>query len=197
MAKELQLGAMEGTQIRAIMGSFPSGVAVVTAVDVEGQPRGFTAIAFCSVSLEPPLCLICADKHSTTLSAIQHSRQFVVNFLRDDQCDVSARFASKATDKFIGLKWLPGPVSAQPVLEGIIAYAECSVWQEIDAGDHWIFIGHVEAGATDVDASPLVYFRREYRSWELLSNRHANDDLHGAGFICDSQSPSRNGMTRA
>jgi len=150
----------------AIMGAFPTGVTVVTALDAQGEPRGLTSNAFSSVSADPPLLLVCVDRRSNTLEALQTTRKFVVNFLREGRGALSDRFASKVPDKFDGVAWRPA-ANGQPLLYAdVLSWAECSVEAEIPAGDHIVFIGRVEAGQPPApDSQPLMYFRRGYGSW--------------------------------
>ncbi len=150
----------------AIMSAFPTGVAVVTTLDLQGRPRGLTAQSVASVSAEPPLLLVCIDRASRTLPALRARGQFVVNFLRADRDALCALFASKAEDKFADVVWRAA-ASGMPVLhEESLAYAECRTEQEIEAGDHVVLIGLVvggkPAGAGDV---PLVSYRRHLRRW--------------------------------
>ena len=152
---------MDRDLYRLLAGSFPSGVCVVTTVDAEGQPRGLTTQSFIGLSTEPPLMLVSLDRTSRTLAALQHTRAFVINFLKVGSEEVSTRFASKAADKFEGLRWRPAAAAKNaPVLvDHSVAYAECTVTQTVEAGDHLIFIARVEAGAV-LGGAPLMYFRR-------------------------------------
>src|SRR5215216_1584785 len=138
---------MDRATFFAIMGAFPTGVAVVTALDADHQPRGLTTNALCSVSAEPPLLLVCVDKNSHTLPALRHSQKFVVNYLSVGRGDLANTFASKDPEKFARISWRPAPQNGMPWLHtDTIAYAECSVQQEIEAGDHMVFLAQVEAG---------------------------------------------------
>ncbi len=92
----------------AIMSAFPTGVAIVTTLDADGQPRGLTTNAVSSVSADPPMLLVCVDRTSRTLEALRHARRFVVNFMSDGGADLCALFASKADDKFASVAWEPG-----------------------------------------------------------------------------------------
>jgi len=158
--------AVDGQLFRAVVGSFPTGVTIVTTVAADGTPRGLTSNAVCAVSLEPPLLLFCLDKRSGSLPAIFESKAFVVNFLAAGRGDLATRFASPTADKFAGTRWEPSQVAkGAPVLvDDNIACAECSLSQVVDAGDHFIFIGHIQAGASN-GGTPLMYLRRTYASW--------------------------------
>src|SRR5690349_4074435 len=100
--------AIEADVFRRVMGSFASGVTIVTTVDPDGQPRGFTASGMSSLSLNPRLLLVCVSTNSTTLAAIQERGSFVVNILTEAQRELAQRFASRLESKFAGVQWLPG-----------------------------------------------------------------------------------------
>jgi len=151
----------------AIMGAFPTGVTVVTALDDNGEPRGLTSNAISSVSAEPPLVLVCVDKRSNTLPALRHSRRFVVNFLSNGRGDLSNLFASKAADKFADVAWRPAGNGMPWLHVDSLAHAECTTEQEIDAGDHVILIGRVTGGQPPSPRTqPLMYFRTTYGTWQ-------------------------------
>lgn len=146
-----------------LMGSFASSVTVITSRGEDGVPRGFTASAFSSLSLDPPLCLVAVDLRSESLPSIQESRAFIVNILADDQEEISRRFAAKATDKFTGLAHEPGPATGAPILDGALAWIECRVREIYPGGDHLILVGDIQGGDAR-EAAPLVYFRGQYRN---------------------------------
>lgn len=167
MSTEEGFRAVDEARFLGAMASFPAGVAVVTSLDREEQPVGLTVSAFCSVSRTPPLILICVDKESATLPAIQHSGKFTVNFLSDDREDLARRFATKDPDKFADQAWrgseaLPG---GGPVLhEDTVAYVACTVYEQVEAGDHWVFIGEVVEANVEEEARSLLYHRRNFSS---------------------------------
>ena len=146
-----------------LMGSFGSGVTVITSVSEDGVPRGFTASAFCSLSLDPPLCMIGVDLRTETLPAIRSSRAFVVNILAADQQELSQRFASKLADKFAGLTYQGGPATGAPIFDGVLAWVECRVREVLPGGDHVIVVGEIQGGEA-LEGEPLLYFRSRYRS---------------------------------
>ena len=150
------------TDFFSIMAAFPTGVAVVTTLDDEGQPRGLSSNAFCSVSADPPLILVCVDKNSRTLSALHHSRRFVVNFLREGRRELCAVFASKADDKFAHTVWEPADNGMPLLVDDAVGYLECVTENEVEAGDHIVIVGRVAAGGLDEEGSPLVYCDRTY-----------------------------------
>jgi len=145
-------------EFKAALSRFASGVTVVTTKDSEGRAYGITVSAFCSVSLEPPLVLICIERSTLSHSAFDESSAFVVNILREGQAHVSERFASPIPDKFAPDDPSGGSIYRVP---GALAYLECRVVKRQEAGDHSIFVAQVEH--TDVgQGRPLVYFRSAY-----------------------------------
>lgn len=148
------------------MGSFPTGVVIVTTVDSSAAPKGLTTQSFISVSSEPPLLLVSVDKTSRTLPVLRSTKAFVVNFLAAGREGLSARFASKDEDKFAGVAWQPSPAAkGSPILlADSVAYAACLVSREIEAGDHWLFLAGVEECAV-LAGAPLLYYRRTYAAW--------------------------------
>ena len=146
---------------RRVLGHFAAGVTIVTTVGDDGAPYGLTATAFTSVSLEPPLVLVCVDKRSESHPHFHHSRVFAVNFLAVDHEHLSRRFAVSGGDKFEGLAVSRG-VTGAPLLSDALGYLECRAVDVVEAGDHTIFLGQVEA-ADARDGEPLVYFRGAYR----------------------------------
>ena len=153
---------IERDQFFALMASFASSVTVITSKGPDGVVRGLTASAFCSVSLEPRLCLVSVDNRSESIGAIHESGKFVVNILASDQEEISRRFASKLPDKFEGISYRHGPETDAPILEGVLAWIECQVFQAVPGGDHTVFIGEILDGTAN-EALPLVYFRGQYR----------------------------------
>jgi flavin reductase (DIM6/NTAB) family NADH-FMN oxidoreductase RutF len=146
------------------MSSFPSGVVVLTAFGEDDRPRGLTVSAFCAVSLQPPLALVCIDRTSNTLPAVQHTGGFTANILATGRDALARRMATKLTDKFDGLDWRrPATRVGGPILEtDSAAYAVCALRDTIEAGDHWILIGLVIEGAHREGAVPMVFTRRTY-----------------------------------
>jgi flavin reductase (DIM6/NTAB) family NADH-FMN oxidoreductase RutF/pimeloyl-ACP methyl ester carboxylesterase len=151
--------------LRRAFGTFMTGVTVVTTKDAQGLPRGFTANSFSSVSLEPPLLLVCISKLAGSFETFTKSQNFAVNILAENQKDVSGRFASKAPDKFANLDWSPG-TSGSPLIKGAVANFDCAQHQIVDAGDHIILIGRVISYSYK-DASALGYARGGYFSLGL------------------------------
>ena len=155
--------AVERDTFFEIMSAFPTGVAIVTTVDGDGEPRGLTTNSFTSISAEPPIVLVSLDKGSRTLPAMRASGRFVVNFMRHDCADVCRLFASRADDKFDQVAWTAGEGGVPILHEGAVAHAECIVLEEIEIGDHIVLTGLVHAGGTpDPTDVPIVYFRRGF-----------------------------------
>jgi flavin reductase (DIM6/NTAB) family NADH-FMN oxidoreductase RutF len=155
---------------REILANFPSGVAVVTSFDSDDKPYGLTVSAFCAVSLNPPLVLVCIDKESNTLKAIEASAGFTVNLLAAGGEEIALAFASKDSEKFSTVRWArPRIPEGGPVLsDDCVSYAACALHESIEAGDHWILVGKVEDGATIVEREPLVYGQRRFAAWHDL-----------------------------
>ncbi len=145
---------------RNTLSRFASGVTVVTTKDAAGNLHGITVSAFSSVSLEPPLVLICIEKATGSHYAFIESKMFVVNILSAEQVTLSERFASQIAGKFDGID-LTHNVDGLPLLSGCLANLECRVVDVCDGGDHTIFVGEVENSAV-FDGDPLVYFRSDY-----------------------------------
>ena len=151
---------------REIMSAFPSGVAIVTAFGDDGLPRGLTVTAFAAVSLDPPLALVCIEKTSNTLPAVQHTKGFTINLLAGGRSALARLMATKASTKFDGLQWRQSETGAGgPILVGDTAgHAVCALRDTVSAGDHWILIGVVVDGGHHHDVQPLLYHRRDYRA---------------------------------
>ena len=157
---------MDRATFFAIMGAFPTGVGIVTTMDEHNQPRGLTTNALCSVSAEPPLLLVCVDKNSNTLPGLRHSRKFVVNYLSAGRGDLANLFASKEPDKFQTVSWRPASNGMPWLHADTIAHAECNIAQEVEAGDHLVFVADVIDGQPPAPGTrPLMYFRRTYGTW--------------------------------
>lgn len=156
-------------QFRRIMASFVSGISVITSLDEHGQAKGLTCSAVCSVSASPPILLACVRTPSTTLDALTARGSFAVNFLAAPARRVSEVFASRAEDKFATVDWRPGVVTAAPVLDCVLAHAECAVHQVIHAGDHDIVLGRMVGGEASPDLRPLGYWRGGYALLDVPS----------------------------
>ena len=152
---------VEPGQFRAVLSHFATGVVVITGRDEDGQPVGMTAQSFMSLSLDPPLILVCPSRTSTSWPRIS-GRRFGVNVLSAGQSDVSAVFARSGADKFAEVEWDPGP-NGMPLIAGAIAQLECDLESVHPGGDHHIAIGRVRTlAAADPEPVPLIFFRSHY-----------------------------------
>jgi flavin reductase (DIM6/NTAB) family NADH-FMN oxidoreductase RutF len=146
--------------MRDVLGHFPSGVTVVTAVTDDG-PIGFTCQSFSSLSLDPPLVAFAPARTSGTWARLREIGRFCVNVLEEGRDDVSQNFARSAPDKFAGVPWTPSPHGA-PVLEGIVAWIDGELWAEYDGGDHTIAVARVLDLGAYADRRPLLFHRGAY-----------------------------------
>jgi 3-hydroxy-9,10-secoandrosta-1,3,5(10)-triene-9,17-dione monooxygenase reductase component len=152
---------VEAVDFRCLMGFWATGVSVITAQGDEG-PAGATANALSSLSLDPPLALVCFDQSSRTLAAVRESERFGINMLSSGQEDVSRLFATKKSqeEKFAEIDH--HLVDGVPVIDGCLAYLVCALDSELRRGDHVIAIGQVLQSGVDEEASPLLFYRSEY-----------------------------------
>jgi 3-hydroxy-9,10-secoandrosta-1,3,5(10)-triene-9,17-dione monooxygenase reductase component len=152
---------------RQVLGSFCSGVTVITAVDRSrpaGEPVGFTCQSFGSLSLDPPLVVFSVARTSTSWSRIRPSGAFCVNVLTRDQEALCRAFAVSLADKFAGVEWTPAPVTGSPRLAGSLAWIDCVIEAVHPGGDHNIVVGRVQALDTaDSPAGPLLFYRSAFR----------------------------------
>ncbi|MEQ1923709.1 MAG: flavin reductase family protein [Pyrinomonadaceae bacterium] len=156
--------AVTADDFRNALSRFPSGVNVVTTKDADGRPHGITVSAFCSVSLAPPLVLICIEKTTPSHDAFAASEVFVVNMLRKSQQHLSEQFAAPAVDKFEDVDFRTG-IDGVPVLKDALASVECRLRNAYDGGDHTIYVGEIEM-LTVNEGEPLVYHQGDYRKLE-------------------------------
>lgn len=148
---------------RAAMARFAAGVVVVTTLDNGGLPRGFTASSFCSVSLNPPLILVCLANSADSFEAFDSCGHFAVSVLSPEHKSLAQQFATKGADKFAseGLSRTPGGL---PTVAGALAELDCEVHARYPAGDHTILIGRVlDARLGEGAATAMVYYEREFR----------------------------------
>ncbi|MEW6130046.1 MAG: flavin reductase family protein [Acidobacteriota bacterium] len=154
--------AVNNEEFRAALGRFASGVTIVTTKDKENGLHGLTVSAFASVSLNPPLILVCIDNRSSSLEHLAEGCFFAVNILDESQQALSNRFASKDPNRFEGTNFTFGETSQTPLLEGALAYLECKVAYNYPGGDHTIIVGEVEAVAVG-NQNPLLYYHGGYQ----------------------------------
>jgi flavin-dependent trigonelline monooxygenase, reductase component len=153
--------AIDKSELRRVMGHFATGVTVITTRDENGRPFGLTANAVTSVSLTPPLILVCVDKTADTYPYFERSKVFTVNILSDTQEGVSRRFATTGIEKFEGIGYHRTETGCA-VLDDAVGHIDCRIVDSYDAGDHTIYMGEVlSADANDVP--PLLFFRGGYR----------------------------------
>ena len=181
----------EARKFRHALGAFPTGVTVVTTIDNDGQPIGFTANSFSSVSLDPKLILICIDKASINLEAFTESAHFAVNILSEKQQQISTTFASPVDDRFADVDWT-SKTTGCPIIADAVAWFDCVKDNCVDAGDHHILLGKVvEFDSTII--TPLVFLRGNYVNLALEQKmlRAMEDDsikvLVGALIECQGQ----------
>jgi flavin reductase (DIM6/NTAB) family NADH-FMN oxidoreductase RutF/DNA-binding IclR family transcriptional regulator len=161
---------------RQVLGNFPTGVAVVTAMGTDKAPAGMAVGSFTSVSLDPPLVAFFPDRSSTSWPRIQAAGSFCVNILGADQETVCRTFAVRGGDKFAELSWRPAG-SGAPILDGVVAWIDCTLEAVHPGGDHWIVLGRVTALDVARDALPLVFFQGGYGRFAPLSLAAFEGDL--------------------
>ncbi|MEA2681932.1 MAG: hypothetical protein QOK05_260 [Chloroflexota bacterium] len=151
---------VDESSFRRVCGHFATGVSIVTMVGPDGTPQGLTANSFTSVSIDPPLILVCVDKKIATYPTMEQAEGWLVNILTDQQEELCRRFATPEIDKFAGVTTEPGAYGA-PSIPDSLAYLAARSYAAYDGGDHGIFVGEV----TDVrvgSGEPLVFYRGMY-----------------------------------
>jgi flavin reductase (DIM6/NTAB) family NADH-FMN oxidoreductase RutF len=156
-----ELHPVQAQEFTRACARFATGVAVASVRDAAGNPHGLTVSSFTSVSLDPPLVLVCIAHSTTSIDAFRRAKHFGVSVLAADQKEISDRFARKGQDRFEGVGWAPGECGV-PLLSGALATFECAATSCVTAGDHDIFIGTVVHTRIS-DSQPLVYFGSKYR----------------------------------
>lgn len=146
---------------RNVLGTWPTGVCVITSVGQDGTRHGLVVGSFSSISLDPPLVGFFPDKRSSTWPKIAETGRFCVNVLGADQLELCKRFAAKAEDKFAELAHDHTP-SGMPLLEDAIAWIDCTIERVEDIGDHYLVVGAVEALDRREEGTPLLFFRGQY-----------------------------------
>ena len=153
-------GPVDDATFKLAMSHFTSGVTVVTT-EHDGTRFGLTVASFASLSLNPPLVLVCIGTEAKSHHAIAASGKFGVSILSRDQAELSGRFASRVDDKFAGVKVVEGELG-EPLIDGAICALSCRVHSQLPGGDHSIFVGEV-VGVKTAEGVPLVYYRSAYR----------------------------------
>jgi len=153
---------IDPTRFRQVLGHYPTGVVVVTALDASGTALGMTVGSFTSVSLDPPLVAFMPDKGSSSWRALRESGdRFCVNVLSAAQEAVCRAVAMRKTDKFHDIGWRPSP-AGHPVIDGAVAWIDCATEQLHDAGDHHIVVARVEHLQAGDGNPPLLFHQGAY-----------------------------------
>jgi flavin reductase (DIM6/NTAB) family NADH-FMN oxidoreductase RutF len=148
--------------LRDALGCFATGVTVVTCLKDDGEPAGLTVNSFTSVSLDPPLLLVCLYKQAASAPALIESSHFGINELQTRQQPASIRFSTRDEDRFGATPWACGEAGA-PILKDSLGVFECERFAVYDGGDHHILVGRVVKASFDASLDPLLYFRGRYR----------------------------------
>jgi flavin reductase (DIM6/NTAB) family NADH-FMN oxidoreductase RutF len=162
MSSNPTVQGIDSAAFRQACGKFATGITIVTVIGADGLPHGMTVNSFTSVSLEPPLVLVCIDRKATILPKLEASRAIGINILAEDQRDLSAQFARRGTDRFETVPWTAGELGV-PLIDGALAHYECSVTSVTEGGDHLIFIAevrHLQCFA----GRPLLYYESRYET---------------------------------
>lgn len=154
--------SVDAETFRRVLGAAPSPVTILTIVDAQGADHGMTVSAFASLSLDPPLVLVCVGDDATIAAPMREARQFGVNVLADDQAELSIRFADRDVRGFGGVPHHRAP-GGSALLDGAAAHLECRVVARHPGGDHTIVVGEVTF-ATATERPPLVHLRGRYRA---------------------------------
>ena len=158
--------AIDVARLKAVMGHFATGVTIVAGVDGD-EPQGFTAQSFHSLSMDPPLVLVCPGKSVASWPRIRAGGKFCVSILGRDQEAACMAFASKTADKFGATAWRPSPITQSPMIEGSLAWIDCELHAEHDGGDHTVVIGRVlDVEINDAEQQPLLFYRAGFGRFE-------------------------------
>jgi flavin reductase (DIM6/NTAB) family NADH-FMN oxidoreductase RutF len=171
----LDKDTMDSRQLRNALGRFTTGVTVITTSGPGGKLEGLTANSFAALSLDPPLVLWSLNRSSLSLPGFRKAGYFAVNVLSSSQIDISHKFATRAHDKFYGVRYTHG-AGGCPVIDSVIAAFECRTQQMIEGGDHVLFLGEVVA-LSYREGEPLIFSSGNYCTPELIRGESAADDL--------------------
>ena len=163
---------MDGEALRSVMRVFPQGVVVVTAAPEGGEQRGITVSSFMSVSLDPPLVVICIMKQAKAHGAIESAGSFAVNILAEDQGAISDHFATPnlSSEEQFATVAHEKRSGRPPPIGGCLGYLDCTVEDRVAAGDHTLFVGEVQGGKVLSESRPLVFYSRRY--WGVGEETH-------------------------
>lgn len=185
----------DAQRFRDVLGQYPTGVSVVTAVQPDGSAAGLAVGSFTSVSLDPPLVAFLPDKSSSSWPKIRAAGSFCVNVLGADQESICRTFATKAPDKFAGLSWRPAG-SGAPILDGAVAWIDCDLEAVHEAGDHYIVVGRVRDLDIAHPSLPLLFFRGGYGRFTPLSFTAIESDLLEQLRVVDLVRPHMEAVAR-
>lgn len=152
---------VDATRYRHVLGHYPTGVCAVTAVDLDGNPRGLIVGSFTSVSLDPPLVGFFPGKGSATWPWIEAAGRFCVNILSSGQQDILRRLTKSGADKFAGLSYAVS-ANGSPVLEDVVAWIDCSLESVTEAGDHYFVLGRVLDLEVATQGHPMLFLQGKY-----------------------------------
>ncbi|MBU8919418.1 flavin reductase family protein [Bacillus sp. FJAT-29953] len=156
------INVIDKRAFRDCCGQFLTGVTVITTVDTEGNDVGITANSFTSVSLEPPLVLVCIDNKIHSFDAFRNAKSYAVHILTENQEKISGFFATKGADKFSSVETETG-INNIPLLKDYLVRMECNVVNQVEAGDHIILIGEVQSlQRSNEDRKPLGFYSGKY-----------------------------------
>jgi 3-hydroxy-9,10-secoandrosta-1,3,5(10)-triene-9,17-dione monooxygenase reductase component len=153
--------SIDPQQFRQVLGSYPTGVCIITAMDADDTPAALVVGTFTSVSLDPPLVGFLPDKSSSSWPKIEQAGHFCVNVLASDQQDVCRQMSAKGPDKFSGVDYSLSD-NRLPVIADTIAWIECRIHSVTDAGDHWFVLGEVLSMEVTRDEDPMLFHRGRY-----------------------------------
>jgi flavin reductase (DIM6/NTAB) family NADH-FMN oxidoreductase RutF len=159
--------AFDSAAFRRVLGHYPTGVCVITAVEEGAAPAGLVVGTFTSVSLDPPLVAFFPDKKSNSWPRIQKAGKFCANVLASDQQDICRRFSTSGGDKFAGITHRLS-ANGSPILDGVVAWIDCDLYATHDAGDHLIVLGEVKELEVETPNRPLLFFQGNYGEFSAL-----------------------------
>jgi 3-hydroxy-9,10-secoandrosta-1,3,5(10)-triene-9,17-dione monooxygenase reductase component len=152
--------ALDVRRFRDVLGHFPTSVVAITTT-ADQCPHGLIVGTFTSVSLEPPLVSFLVNRTSSTLTVIQQAGRFCANALAGNQEPVSRRMSTRGQERFEGVPWTPSPLG-NPVLDGVVAWVDCTLVEVVEIGDHYLVVGRVSELKIESVRTPLLFFRGAY-----------------------------------
>lgn len=154
-------GVIDGRYFRDVFGHFPTSVVAITARGPDDRPEGMVVGSFTSVSLDPPLVSFLADRSSSTFPKIRAAGRYCANALAADQEHLCRRMAARGADRFDGVTWASSPMG-NPVLDGVVAWVDCTIENVVEIGDHFLAVGRVRDLRVESAKTPLLFFRGAY-----------------------------------